>query len=127
MVCETLKTFEVRLRQNGFSILVEGADTPAAAGPHRRGRHRPVALQPARQRGQVLERHTRTSPSRCGREGGFVVISVRDQGIGIPRDEQAKIFDRFHRVGTGLVHDVKGSGLGLSIVQPHRARRTAAR
>ena len=31
-------------------------------------------------------------------------------------DEQRKIFDRFHRVGTALVHDVKGSGLGLSIV-----------
>jgi signal transduction histidine kinase len=37
--------------------------------------------------------------------------------VGIPRDEQEKIFERFHRVSTGLVHDVKGSGLGLSIVQ----------
>jgi signal transduction histidine kinase len=49
-------------------------------------------------------------------EGGFVAVAVRDSGIGIPRDEQRKIFERFHRVGTGLVHDVKGSGLGLSIV-----------
>ena len=44
-------------------------------------------------------------------------LSVRDVGIGISRSEQQKIFERFHRVGTGLVHDVKGSGLGLSIVQ----------
>ena len=49
-------------------------------------------------------------------DDGAVVIAVRDQGIGIAEDEQRKIFDRFHRVGTGLVHDVKGSGLGLSIV-----------
>jgi len=42
---------------------------------------------------------------------------VRDWGMGIPRDEQEKIFDRFHRVSTGLVHDVKGSGLGLAIVR----------
>ena len=49
-------------------------------------------------------------------DDGFVAVAVRDFGIGIPRDEQRKIFERFHRVGTGLVHDVKGSGLGLSIV-----------
>jgi len=47
---------------------------------------------------------------------GEVAIAVRDHGIGIARDEQRKIFERFHRVGTGLVHDVRGSGLGLSIV-----------
>jgi two-component system phosphate regulon sensor histidine kinase PhoR len=45
------------------------------------------------------------------------VLSVCDRGIGIPRGEQEKIFDRFHRVGTALVHEVKGSGLGLSIVR----------
>ena len=42
---------------------------------------------------------------------------MTDHGIGIPRDEQEKIFERFHRVSTGLVHDVKGSGLGLSLVR----------
>ena len=45
------------------------------------------------------------------------MISVSDRGIGISRHEQEKIFERFHRVGTGLVHDVRGNGLGLSIVQ----------
>src|SRR5207249_3202272 len=51
-----------------------------------------------------------------GRDGE-IVVSVVDRGIGIPADEREKIFDRFHRVSTGLVHDVRGSGLGLSIVQ----------
>ena len=45
-----------------------------------------------------------------------VRIAVRDRGIGIPPSEQKKIFDKFYRVGSGLVHDVKGSGLGLAIV-----------
>jgi two-component system phosphate regulon sensor histidine kinase PhoR len=53
---------------------------------------------------------------RLSREDAIAVVEVLDRGVGIPRAEQRKIFERFHRVGTGLVHDVKGAGLGLSIV-----------
>ena len=67
-----------------------------------------------------------TSRSACAATAPWAVVWVRDHGIGIPRDEQQKIFDRFHRVPTGLVHDVKGSGLGLAIVrhivEAHRGR-----
>jgi signal transduction histidine kinase len=45
------------------------------------------------------------------------IVSVRDHGIGIPRHEQERIFERFHRVGGSLVHDVRGVGLGLAIVR----------
>ena len=44
-------------------------------------------------------------------------LAVQDHGIGIAACEQKKIFEKFYRVGSGLVHDVKGSGLGLAIVQ----------
>jgi signal transduction histidine kinase len=48
---------------------------------------------------------------------GSVRLDVVDHGIGIPRDEQPKIFDKFYRVCDPLCHDNKGSGLGLSLVR----------
>jgi signal transduction histidine kinase len=51
------------------------------------------------------------------KRGSNLSIEITDHGIGIPRAEQAKVFEKFYRVGNGLVHDVKGSGLGLSLVK----------
>jgi signal transduction histidine kinase len=51
------------------------------------------------------------------RENGVVKLEVIDHGIGIPRQEQQKIFEKFYRVGDPLVHNTKGSGLGLSLVR----------
>ena len=51
------------------------------------------------------------------REGDRVLVSVSDRGIGIPKAEQRRIFEKFYRVETSLVHTTKGSGLGLALVQ----------
>jgi signal transduction histidine kinase len=58
----------------------------------------------------------RTRTHSHGREGEMLRIEVVDRGIGIDPSEQRRIFERFHRVPTHGVHDVQGSGLGLSIV-----------
>ncbi len=55
------------------------------------------------------------------RSNSSVNLEVRDRGIGIPANEQGKIFEKFYRCGDPLVHNVKGSGLGLSLVR-HIAR-----
>jgi signal transduction histidine kinase len=46
-----------------------------------------------------------------------VIISVKDDGIGIPKDKQNSIFDRFIQVDKSLSRNREGSGIGLSIVK----------
>jgi len=55
------------------------------------------------------------------RQNSRVNLEVQDHGIGIQKDEQEKIFEKFYRCGDPLVHNIKGSGLGLSLVR-HIAR-----
>jgi signal transduction histidine kinase len=49
--------------------------------------------------------------------GNRVIISVRDYGIGLKKEEHDRVFSRFYRAGEELTQTVKGSGIGLTIVK----------
>jgi signal transduction histidine kinase len=66
-----------------------------------------IKYSPAEKRIRIVARQERDR----------VLVSVADHGIGIPKAEQRRIFEKFYRVETSLVHTTKGSGLGLALVQ----------
>ncbi len=115
IIADTLRTFDVRMRHSGFRIEVQRADPIP-----------PVLVDAdamSQAVGNLLDNAVKYSGDareiavKILRQDDWAVVSVQDHGIGISRAEQAKIFERFHRVGSSLVHDVKGSGLGLAIVR----------
>ncbi len=50
-------------------------------------------------------------------QGNKIQLEISDQGIGIAKEHQQKVFNKFYRVSTGDVHNVKGFGLGLYYIK----------
>jgi signal transduction histidine kinase len=115
VVRDVVESYRFAIEKLGFSIELEIADElPALALD-------PEALSQALI--NLLNNAIKYSPERKAitvslrREADRVRLAVSDRGIGIPRAEQRRIFEKFYRVETSLVHTTKGSGLGLALVQ----------
>ena len=61
--------------------------------------------------------HQKTIEIILSHIGDNCIIKIRDFGIGIPKEELEKIFDKFYQGKYGLQHTVKGTGLGLTLVK----------
>ena len=120
VVADALEIFEPQFRQGGFAVKVEMAETMP-----------PVEMDaPAitqcvinlvdnaiKYSGDVKEIAVRVWAGGDGRAR----VAVSDRGIGVAPRDSDRIFEKFTRAETGLVHNVKGSGLGLALVR-HIAR-----
>lgn len=116
IVAETLRSFEVRLEREGFSLEMQ---TPPAPLPAIWADPLAVAQVVSNLVDNAIKYSgdARTIAVRLAADDDFVSIAVADRGPGIDAEEHERIFDKFYRVVTGLQHDVRGSGLGLSIVK----------
>ncbi|MBX3278758.1 MAG: HAMP domain-containing histidine kinase [Acidobacteria bacterium] len=127
IVENTLKLLEVRLAANGFQVNFDPPDSPLPPAIIDREALTQAVIN-------LLDNAVKYSGAareitvRLRQSGKMILISVIDRGVGIERAEFDKIFEKFYRVSTGLVHNVKGSGLGLSIVkhvaEAHKGRVT---
>ena len=120
VVADALEIFEPQFKQGGFVVTVDV----------------PEALPPVEMDSQAIAQcvinlvdnavkyagDTKAIAVRVSADGdGRARVAVTDRGIGVaPRDAE-RIFEKFTRAETGLVHNVKGSGLGLALVR-HIAR-----
>jgi len=115
VVRRTLDTYRFQIRDRGFTIDCRLSSTPIT------GQIDPDAVAEALL--NLLDNATKYSgDSReirvtVDREDGQMYLSVEDRGVGIPKDELGKIFDKFYRARGTATRETPGSGLGLTLVK----------
>ena len=118
------RTMEYPLAQLGFTLTIASDGTaPTFSGD-------PEALTQAilnlLSNAMKYSGGSRHIEMRIGTRDHEAFVDVVDHGIGIPRDDQSRIFERFHRVQTAETAGIAGAGLGLALalhaVEAHRGR-----
>ncbi|MBI4561634.1 MAG: hypothetical protein HY724_06275 [Candidatus Rokubacteria bacterium] len=115
LIRETLEAFAYPLAKRGFKVEVQVAsDLPevpmdaAAVGQ---------ALSNLMDNAIKYSGERKALGVEARLEAGHLALSVVDQGIGIPPEEQPKVFEKFYRVGRSETEGQRGSGVGLALVR----------
>lgn len=115
IVEDVLDAYRFQLEQQGFTVEVALQDElpPVDADQEALGQ----ALLNILNNAVKYSRDEKHLAVRLRRDGSRALVSVSDRGIGIEPAEQAKIFEKFYRSEASLVHETRGSGLGLALVR----------
>ncbi|MEW6210596.1 MAG: HAMP domain-containing sensor histidine kinase [Acidobacteriota bacterium] len=124
VVEEVLRSYEYQITSAGFKLITDiEHDTPAVMIDQDAISQ---ALLNLLNNAVKYSDEVKEISVRVRKRDGHVAVEVADRGIGIPRSEHEKVFEKFYRVSTGLVHNTKGTGLGLAlvkhIVEAHRGQ-----
>jgi signal transduction histidine kinase len=115
IVQEVLEAYRFPLDQQGFAVEVDlGPELPEVKVDREALLQALVNLVNNAIKYSRGEKQLRVRVRRVDDE---VAIAVQDRGIGIAKPEHGKIFEKFYRAEDGLVHETKGSGLGLALVR----------
>ena len=115
LVRNTLESYRYQIEQSGFAFEEKIADDVPPLSVDREAMAR--SLLNLVNNALKYSQDQKYIGVNLFRDNGSVKLEVVDHGIGIPQGEQQKIFDKFYRVGDPLVHNTKGSGLGLALVR----------
>ena len=117
---EAVETFRPRLEHQGFKVVLDLPEQlPPVRGDAIALSHCLLNLLDNAVKYSKEQRELRVAAEARGTPGApgcEVRVSVTDRGIGIAPEDQKRVFEKFVRLETGLVHNVKGAGLGLSLV-----------
>jgi signal transduction histidine kinase len=115
VVRDVIESYRFQIEQQGFALEVDVADDlPQVPADEEALGQAVINLV---NNAIKYSRESKTIHIQVRREGPKILVSVADRGIGIPRGEHKKIFDKFYRGEDSLVHETKGSGLGLALVR----------
>lgn len=118
MVREVIQTMDSEAKKRFVDIVFLEPDQPIPpllAPPN----HLYEALENLVSNGIKYNKQNGTLTLSLAMDGGKVLLSIADTGIGIPKEDTAKIFSKFFRSTNAILKETEGSGLGLSVVKSY--------